>query len=355
MDLDNKRMTLSDVAKLAGTCRTTLYRYLKDDNSVNPKTKLKIEKALKETGYKKNTFAATLASGKIYKVLFLCANDPGLYFWKQMTSGVEKASDFYYNLGMQVQTMYYHTSQIHDYTEKLKQICEEDHYDGIVIFPIALPETEHFIQTMIQKGRVVITVNRDVPGSSRHLYIGCDYYVRGRLGGEILAKLCRQKRGTILLFGNIYEGYRDDQDSQSDTGFLESLKEHLSDKVNNLVVVQCKEQNLYGIATSYLKLYPDTIGIGNLNPECMPDLLKAIEEHQFSTRPNIVTFDIYSETIHLLRDGKIDAVVSQDLYHQGYNSISHMYHLLTGTDNNSDDVRHCRVEAVFWENLMYYL
>lgn len=56
-------MTIGEIAKLAGVAKSTVSRYL-NGGSVGERTKLKIERVIKETGYVPNTFARSLKAKK---------------------------------------------------------------------------------------------------------------------------------------------------------------------------------------------------------------------------------------------------------------------------------------------------
>ncbi|KKI89115.1 LacI family transcriptional regulator [Bacillus sp. SA1-12] len=58
-----KKMTIAEIAKLAGVAKSTVSRYL-NGGSVGEITKLKIERVIKETGYIPNTFARSLKAKK---------------------------------------------------------------------------------------------------------------------------------------------------------------------------------------------------------------------------------------------------------------------------------------------------
>jgi LacI family sucrose operon transcriptional repressor len=58
-----KKMTIAEIAKLAGVAKSTVSRYL-NGGSVGENTKVKIERIIKETGYVPNTFARSLKAKK---------------------------------------------------------------------------------------------------------------------------------------------------------------------------------------------------------------------------------------------------------------------------------------------------
>jgi LacI family sucrose operon transcriptional repressor len=57
------KMTIGEIAKLAGVAKSTVSRYL-NGGSVGERTKIKIERVIKETGYVPNTFARSLKAKK---------------------------------------------------------------------------------------------------------------------------------------------------------------------------------------------------------------------------------------------------------------------------------------------------
>lgn len=60
---DERMITISDIAKLAGVAKSTVSRYL-NGGSVSESTKRKIEHVIRETGYFPNTFAQSLKAKK---------------------------------------------------------------------------------------------------------------------------------------------------------------------------------------------------------------------------------------------------------------------------------------------------
>jgi DNA-binding LacI/PurR family transcriptional regulator len=57
-----KKLTLEEVAKLAGVSRATVSRVVNKPNSVSPALRARVQKVIEETGYQPNMAARTLAS-----------------------------------------------------------------------------------------------------------------------------------------------------------------------------------------------------------------------------------------------------------------------------------------------------
>jgi len=80
--------TITDVAKLAGVSPVTVSRVINDAPLVNPKTRARVEQAIRELGYVPNVAAASLRS-KRTRSLALILPDVTNTFWTTVARGVE--------------------------------------------------------------------------------------------------------------------------------------------------------------------------------------------------------------------------------------------------------------------------
>ena len=66
-----KKMTMADIAKVAGVSKTTVSRYF-NGGYVKEETRQKIEKIVKEYDYEPNVLAANLKANKTHTVGIVC-------------------------------------------------------------------------------------------------------------------------------------------------------------------------------------------------------------------------------------------------------------------------------------------
>lgn len=64
MEENNKKITIADVAKLAGVSKGTVDRVLHDRGGVSRKSMEKIRQVIDELGYEPNVYASMLATRK---------------------------------------------------------------------------------------------------------------------------------------------------------------------------------------------------------------------------------------------------------------------------------------------------
>lgn len=80
--------TIYEVSKLAGVSLATVSRVMNDSDKVTSKTRLKVESAIKQLGYRPNSFAQSLASNRSNSVGVLVPMFSGSFFGN-MLAGIE--------------------------------------------------------------------------------------------------------------------------------------------------------------------------------------------------------------------------------------------------------------------------
>lgn len=87
----NQRISIHEVAELAGVSKSTVSRVISDQGgSVSPKSKEAVLAAIKELGYTRNALAAGLRASRTYTVL-LVVPDIANPFWSEIARAVQDA------------------------------------------------------------------------------------------------------------------------------------------------------------------------------------------------------------------------------------------------------------------------
>jgi LacI family transcriptional regulator, kdg operon repressor len=150
-----EKVTMADVAKLAGVSKSTVSQFLnKRFEYMGEKTKLKIEEAIEELGYQPNFIARSLKQKRTSMVGIIVANITH-YFSTEISRAIED---------------YCHTHDLHaivcnadDDPEKEKKYIEmlrAKQVDGLIIFPTG--QNNDLYKTMVRQGYPVVFVDRKV-------------------------------------------------------------------------------------------------------------------------------------------------------------------------------------------------
>ena len=205
--------------------------------------------------------------------------------------------------------------------EKLRQYAGATDIAGIAI-SVSDPGNAALIDEMRklqESGVKVITVDSDVDRSksrdARFAYIGTDNVIGGRELGRS-AKGLRPAGGKYASF----VGYKTQGNAiERDRGFAEGAgpefeqTTYLGDEVDEVVA----RKNVRDALNSY----PDTnvlVGIWSYNT---PAIVDVVGELGIRDRVTVVGFDADPPSIRAMREGNVDALVVQNPYDMGYQSV----------------------------------
>ncbi|WBW97846.1 LacI family DNA-binding transcriptional regulator [Oceanirhabdus sp. W0125-5] len=127
-------MKMSDIAKLAGVSKATVSRVINDSQNVSSELRLKVEKVIKETGYKPNLLAQELATNKTNMIGIILPNI-GIDTFSSVTEGI---TDILESKGYNV-LLANSNENIEKEVEYIK-IFNRKQVDGIIIFPVDITQ-----------------------------------------------------------------------------------------------------------------------------------------------------------------------------------------------------------------------
>ena len=84
---------MADVARTAGVSAQTVSRALRGSPNVNPETKRRVLAAVEQTGYRFNSAARALSSGRSHTIGLVLLQSGGYYSRAAVTAGVEAAAE----------------------------------------------------------------------------------------------------------------------------------------------------------------------------------------------------------------------------------------------------------------------
>ena len=205
--------------------------------------------------------------------------------------------------------------------------------DGIAISPLQPDEQTRTISRLASLTNVV-TYDNDAPQSLRHLHVGANNYVAGRLCGD-LVRQALPDGGTLAIFvgDNVRENSRlrieglidalkgAKQDPSSDfkppTDTVEAGDYTIVDiYLDGNIAEKCKEN-----ASEALEKYPDLKGMVTLYGYNAPACLEALDKADKLGKVKVVAFDEYEPTLKGIESGDVFATVVQDEYKYGYEAI----------------------------------
>lgn len=252
---------------------------------------------------------------------YLISNNIGLSYWKTAIAGFNKAAGQYkvtaivegpnnYNPQAELQALQ-------------KAIAAKP--AGILISVSDPQLLQPEIDRAIDAGIPVITMDSDAPYSHRLFFIGTNNFEAGRLGAERVVEKLGGK-GNVVFFSipgqpNIDERLR---------GYKEVFATHPDIKIMDVLNMQGESIKAFDMAQQYVALTgPARVdGLICLEASAGKDVGEVLKRQKLHDRL-LLAMDVDQDTLNLIKDGTIEATVSQKPFtmaYYGLKALDEIYH-----------------------------
>lgn len=145
-----KTPTLQDVARVAGVSTATVSRTLSHPDVVTESTRIRVDKAVRQTGYRINRVARTLRMQRAYTVLVLLP-DLANPFFSTILEGISR------HLSRRGYSMLIaSTQQVHDSGDRLIDYLDDARADGMIVLDGGLaPDVVEMLENAPQAKRIL--------------------------------------------------------------------------------------------------------------------------------------------------------------------------------------------------------
>jgi ribose transport system substrate-binding protein len=169
------------------------------------------------------------------------------------------------------------------------------------------------INSALQQGIPVITVDSDAPDSKRLFFVGTDNYNAGRLGGELLVKLLNGK-GNVVVFTypnqtNLTERLH---------GYESVLSGYPGVKVNHAVDIKGDPTVAFDTAKQLIDTKAKVDAFVCLEAIACPEIGDVVNRENINPKPKIIAMDTDQRTLTWIQKGVISATIAQRPYTMTY-------------------------------------
>jgi len=324
MDKHTGKVTLKKIAAEAGVSIGTVARAINNKDGINEETRRTILDVAEKLQYRPNKLAGALARKKALHIGAVFS-EMSPDFFSQIAAGISGAAYELEDFGITVETIKFESKNLEEEDANMRSL-DYTKFDGLVIGSGARV-TEGLIDSYVRSGVPVITVNIDVANSSRLLYVGSNSRQSGMMGAEMLTMLMGYS-GKAAVLGDFTRA----------TSFTERFGGFCEFTQLNYPNVQvypcaCASVDPAFISQSLIDLlekFPDISGVFCTRNTCTIGALEAVSK---LNREDIyiVGYDVTERTAEAMRNNKINVLIFQDPYQQGYKAVRLMAsHLLEG-------------------------
>lgn len=314
-------ITLKEIAQLAGVSRGTVDRALHNRPGVNPEVAKRIRRLAKEAGYVPDRAGKALACRRNPVKIGVILNSKDNPFFTPLIAGIHQAERDYADYALHILLRECKGADASRQAAYMKSLAGES-ISALILTPVNDVQVKAAVR-QLAASIPVITVNTDMEDSQRIAHVGCDYIGSGKAAAQLAGLFTAQHPSGIvpvdaaIVIGSIQIlGH-----TQRVSGFSAVCKEEYP----HIKVVDVLENNdddtLSYEAVSCLlqKSSPRLLyfaaggvegGLKAVDDSCPPE-----------NRPIIIACDETPVTRAGLLDGRIQAVISQQPFEQGYEAV----------------------------------
>lgn len=180
-----RRLTIKDIADLAGVSKATVSRVLNGKPGVSPATQRRVEEVIKAYSYRPNSVARGLSLRRTGIIGLVVAHTPGRLsshlFLLEFLRGISHVLE-----GERFRLILATADSEEDYESSCRNMASDGLVDGVVI--LGIRNNDKRLQHFLQTGMPLVTVGTPL-GYSGVSFVDADNYGGGRMATEYLIRL----------------------------------------------------------------------------------------------------------------------------------------------------------------------
>ena len=225
--------------------------------------------------------------------------------WLSVRSGMTEAAQKY-NMRLIVITAENETA--FDEQNKIISDLLANDIDALIVAPTNINHTQEFVDAAREKNIPVFSIDEEIDGI---IYIGSDNYAIGEKAARFMAENLPEGSVVSVISGSANQMAH----IQRTAGFVEYIEKKSSLKIGSTMTAETQYRQAMRQAEKLFRERPNTQGIFVTSAIMTLGVIEATEKN-FRT-VTIVGVDTQNDAIMAVKNGKINALISQDGHESG--------------------------------------
>ena len=344
VELTRTKPTVNDIAREAGVSLATVDRVLNGRPGVRPVTIEKVNRAITQLGFVRDTAAANLARRRQYRLVFLLPEADN-EFIHALDAEILAQSDrlLHQRTRLEKRTVSSFDPQP---TVQALDALDRDTTDGVAVFGPETPSVRDAINRARDRDIAVASLVSDLPSSNRQHFVGIDNMAAGRTAAVLMGRFVRCPGRILVVAGSRLA--RDHQERRA--GFDAIMVQRFPDLEvaasiegrNDAAHIRSTLERVFDQHTDIVGIYSSAAGNRGLidflrSPMAPRDLV-------------VIAHELTPTSREALASGLYDALISQD---SGHIIRSAVRVLRSATDDEPIDPKQERIRTDIYlaENL----
>ncbi|PKU24957.1 LacI family DNA-binding transcriptional regulator [Telmatospirillum siberiense] len=312
-----RRVTVHDVAAEAGVSLATVDRVINGRKGVSATTVQRVNKVIERLDFRRDVFAASLATSREYRFKFVLPEVAGNTFMTHLGQQVRTAARRLADQRILVSEIHYREFDSVDLCRVLGCIDLAETM-GVAVVAIDTPEVREAIDALVERGIGVVTLVSDVTPSRRLDCIGINNLAAGRVAASLLGRFLGGRTGSIALIAGFL--MLDDHVARR-LGFEQTMLRDFPGQTL-LPVVEGRDDSRVTapLVGSLLDEHPDLIGLYSMGAGNR-GIIEALERRGRQRDVAVVAHELTPHSRRALISGTFDAVIHQEAGDEVENAV----------------------------------
>lgn len=296
-NIRSPRITLREVARLAGVGSATVDRVINERGNVSDEVRQQVLQAARSLGLKR---LLPVSHHRLVRINVILAR-PELPLIRRMGIEFRRLSD-----RMDHSVAIHRTTLENEAPTTIAQALLRSPCDASIVYAQDHPQIHAAIADLAARGKPVVTMISDLPGSARLAYAGTDHTKAGRSAGYFLARMARP--GPVIVLCN-HLGF------QSHSERVRGLTDHLAAQAPDFPIAQVVEGGDDAVRSEArlkdaFRSRPETVAIYNVGA-ANRGVAGAIRAGLLHQPPVFIGHELTAFTHQILREGLMTLTIDQ--------------------------------------------
>ena len=318
--MDTKKLTIKDIARLAGVSAGTVDRVLHQRGDVSERSRQRVQKVLDEINYQPNRFAIALAGKKSYRMVCIIPQGKEGDYWSSVRHGIERAAREVRDYNVSVDYCFFKHADEESYRTACQQIMSEK-ADAVLIAPNFREATLHLTSLLDAQEIPYLFIDFNILDAKPICYIGQDSKQSGYLAAKLLMKEYREGDELVFFLTGSKESPAEIQMQRRFEGFTTYLAENLNRLMLHDVILDKEDQQLNQQTLDDFFAHHPNVRLGAAFNSRVYAIGHYLARHPEVKMKGIVGYDLLPENVTCLKQGTVSYLIGQRPGLQGYYGI----------------------------------
>ena len=323
------KVTMKQIADIAGVSRGTVDRALHNRDGVNSQVRERILTVAQSLGYTPNIAGRQLSARKLRLKLGMILPPRKSGFWGDVYQGIDAISAELADYGVTVLCRSYTKYTAAVQLALIDELLEEG-IAGLAIAAVNDYAIQKRLNDLIAAEIPLVILNSEIENVTPLCYVGADYLFSGRTAAGLLHLVAQERQTELLVLTGSASML---SHTMRITGFLQELT-RLEMPCHLIEICKVYDRNessndclAYETALDMLHKHPETTAVFTVAGS-VSAVARAIKDAGMVGKVTHLSFDLNSETLPVLQDGSLTAVIGQESFKQGYQPIKLLFDYL---------------------------